>query len=391
MFEKQKRKFLKHFRKKTWFTNFINELYLNTHPTLDFIGNEYNRLGERIFEKYDKAIARSLLNKAVVARETNLLDPEQVSMYCLEAARLNAQDEPFFESVFEILARYSSGTKLFEDFLFEFESLNYKCINKALLLDYIQNGNCEEAKRKIEQMSHDDQLGCLARIPVLVPYLNKVSSDEIAIYNELKDNKYKSDFLALLKSEDVCVVGNSPCELGKGKGEKIDSFKHVLRFNYFSTDKKFLNDYGKKTTIWVRNSSIDPMNKLPEDLEYIVFGSNILYSVLSESVIAELPKLFSNYKVCFLDGSEVGTELLNQTGLKSCSLGLHLSSLIYKLKGTLESRSLFGFSFIDQLKDRSKRHYFKSERKTRFVGLGHEWELERDIFDKMIAGDNIFD
>jgi len=54
----------------------------------------------------------------------------------------------------------------------------------------------------------------------------------------------------------IALVGNAPCELGKGRGDEIDNHEHVLRFNNFVTDG-FEKDYGKKITHWVTTFWVD--------------------------------------------------------------------------------------------------------------------------------------
>ena len=52
-----------------------------------------------------------------------------------------------------------------------------------------------------------------------------------------------------------CIVGNSPCEIGRLNGPKIDSSNAIIRFNDFSTDDRFKDDYGSNTNIWIRGTN----------------------------------------------------------------------------------------------------------------------------------------
>ena len=75
----------------------------------------------------------------------------------------------------------------------------------------------------------------------------------------------------LLEKNDVdfCIIGNSPKELGKGSGKKIDSHKLVLRFNDFSTSPDFYKDYGKRTSVWIRGSNDKNIYTMEEKKKHI--------------------------------------------------------------------------------------------------------------------------
>ena len=68
---------------------------------------------------------------------------------------------------------------------------------------------------------------------------------------------------ALLRDQtrSIAIVGNSPCELGSGKGPLIDAHDMVARFNRFSVEGEFARDYGRKCTIHVRHSQDVEVNE----------------------------------------------------------------------------------------------------------------------------------
>ena len=55
---------------------------------------------------------------------------------------------------------------------------------------------------------------------------------------------------------DYCIVGNSPCEMGKGNGRAIDSHSLVIRFNDFSLDKRYKRQIyglgGRMTSLYIQ-------------------------------------------------------------------------------------------------------------------------------------------
>lgn len=62
--------------------------------------------------------------------------------------------------------------------------------------------------------------------------------------------------LNYLKGKSVVIVGNSPCEHGRGLGETIDAFDVVVRFNnYHRNFADHVADYGRRTDLWVHSGS----------------------------------------------------------------------------------------------------------------------------------------
>jgi len=73
----------------------------------------------------------------------------------------------------------------------------------------------------------------------------------------LRNLKPLEDLLNQIEgSQTIAIVGNAPTELNKSKGSTIDEADVVVRFNRFSTDKKFHIDYGKRCDLWVVNPAI---------------------------------------------------------------------------------------------------------------------------------------
>jgi hypothetical protein len=81
------------------------------------------------------------------------------------------------------------------------------------------------------------------------------------LYRRLVDDSAFLMELLADKSRTLAIVGNSSCEMGRGKGTLIDSHDFVARFNHFSLDEGFASDYGKKCDIHVRRA------ERPEDNE----------------------------------------------------------------------------------------------------------------------------
>ena len=91
-----------------------------------------------------------------------------------------------------------------------------------------------------------------------VAYLVKnrlhVSSETIDLsckqYESLMQNEGVFENLLADAGAGIALVGNSPCEQGKGNGFEIDSHDIVIRMNDYKVASDFTHDYGEKVSIW---------------------------------------------------------------------------------------------------------------------------------------------
>ncbi|MBP0495694.1 glycosyltransferase family 29 protein [Pararoseomonas indoligenes] len=170
----------------------------------------------------------------------------------------------------------------------------------------------------------------------------------------------------------IAVVGNSPCERGLSKGQAIDEHDEVFRFNQYSIAEKYQADYGSKTTIVSRLrlndanfSVLSPgmtiLLKRPHFLHQPADWSRALEMSRAGIVITSQP-LQPFYELAGLLGSPP-------------SSGIAICYLLKTLRGTLERKNFFGFSFVGQV-DPGTTHY---------TGKGlarstHNWEREAELF-----------
>jgi hypothetical protein len=211
-------------------------------------------------------------------------------------------------------------------------------------------------------------------------------------------------FKKLLKRNDFdyCIVGNSPCEVGQKNGEKIDSHKLIFRFNDFSLDQGFQEDYGSKVNIWIRGTNdklvytMEQKKELLEDLDLIILRAK-----------DDRNKKFRDY--CKTNGIKyyvlpLENELELTKDLGRCpSTGLLLLYSIKKVTGGLDRSRVYGFSFCRE--NRSKRktggqiHYYNKDDlvnpvtgkvesiKNTFLISKHDWGREEIYFrNKILRG-----
>lgn len=177
--------------------------------------------------------------------------------------------------------------------------------------------------------------------------------------------------------DKVCIVGNSPVELGKKRGHLIDGFEYIIRFNDYSVFHPYSVDYGTKTNVWTRM----PKNMGVEEKRgsfdlVIVTGSNPLtriedglevFNTMSEKYgqVAVVP--FDIYKALF--------RLLGSAP----SSGMQVIYWIYCLTGEISKEQIFGFELIDQLPGKDAQYKPQDSRVVR-----HNWFNERKLFNELV-------
>ena len=167
------------------------------------------------------------------------------------------------------------------------------------------------------------------------------------------------NFAELISNNRFCVVGNSPKELGRGNGERIDSYDLVLRFKNYDIEEEFSNDYGVKTDIWSTPFNLTQFYRDPSQYKATlcclplniprwrlwVGKWNIDYDVLAqyEDIVQYIP-----YKIF--------EEVWNKYETGQPSTGIITLYWMYKILGRKLSREdIFGFSLFDP---REPHHYF---------------------------------
>ncbi len=236
------------------------------------------------------------------------------------------------------------------------------------------NPNCAEKSR---------YLALKAAVTTIDPSCPGAAQHEKDLYNTLL--KTQGDFrkLVLQHKDSLCVVGNSPCEMGKGKGDFIDSHDLVIRFNNFSVNYPFSKDYGTKTNVWAKTTrflEIERRNVKDFDLVLIsgsntYHRSNIGYTFYQECVDQGIPVDIFPSSVAF----DVTQKL---EALPSA--GIVLIAYLHSILGPLDPKSILGFSFTDQLTGEAN-HYSTGKKQ---LGYRHNWESEKELYKTLISPDN---
>ena len=176
--------------------------------------------------------------------------------------------------------------------------------------------------------------------------------------------------------ENYCIVGNAPCEMGKGEGKKIDEYQNIFRFNNFKLEG-FEMDYGSRTTHWVCNFANDIQIRPFNEETTILCPLPLDHKVhLDRYNSTNKYHLYANYNRIEFIPVNVFEELKKH--IVNPSSGIALLYWIYKETGKLETGRIKGFSFFNTLE---AHHYFDT-----FDKCGHDGQDELELFKMMLNG-----
>lgn len=204
-----------------------------------------------------------------------------------------------------------------------------------------------------------------------------LSDYEATYYPKLLEFTDRFRELVLAANGSVCLVGNAPSLIGSNRGDEIDQHQLVVRFNNYSTDYPFSEDYGIKTDVWVR-MPFHPYVKrdADPDLKLVMFtGSNRLYRPYTEwhGILEYIER---GFPVQFFPSSAL-YELQKALGAPPTA-GLMLCYMLYKIVGPLRPEQCLGFSFTDPIHAQGSYHYSDQNAAS---SARHDWDREAEFFN----------
>lgn len=158
------------------------------------------------------------------------------------------------------------------------------CNNYAALSDQIrlitlgllcEDGREEEARALLagpNRPNPKEAVGC-----VVYHYLKRPPDDWA---QALYQTENWPELLEYLRGKSVIIVGNSPCEHGRGLGKTIDDFDVVVRFNNFHRNfAAYADDYGQRTDVWVHSASpaVGASAETLNSVAYVLFCGEFKY------------------------------------------------------------------------------------------------------------------
>ena len=198
----------------------------------------------------------------------------------------------------------------------------------------------------------------IADLAFSLGYHSEVIDKSAAVYRAFQENEQNNTLKELLAGKTIAIVGNSPCQLGKGLGAEIDSHDIVIRMNNYQT-KGFEEDYGSKTTIYARGAAADVMMRDSSEYEAIIVPWNVKNLVIAtNSSVIDLCYEFYNSKKPIFAFSVAMEEDLYSCFLLWATTGLRVVWIIYRTLGNLDKVDFYGFNFLNENPDRYATHYF---------------------------------
>ena len=292
------------------------------------------------------------------------------------------EGEPFSEDMFET---YNSAfQKVREKGLVA--PNNFFATFAAMLAS---SGQYDRMRSAIEMLPTTANLDGYLGLRVALSDLDIVSAKDDGdknLLNRLQENERLFERLVHEAEGSVLIVGNGPQEVGKGRGAEVDSAGLVVRFNTFSTEYPYSEDYGTKTDVWVRMVPHPYVRFAPDPRslkQVMITGANRLYRNYNNwdwfrVNINRLPGLG-------FTPSRPYVELAEKLGSIPTS-GLLLSYMLYKLTGPLSRDQVLGCSFVNPEENQSDLYHYSDARSG--WSKRHAVAREKDFFQKLVRLDD---
>ncbi len=244
--------------------------------------------------------------------------------------------------------------------------LNEKRRKRRKLISYINKNNTKKAKKLLFFMVQKYGSDCIKKNLLIANFAKKFFNDEeilktakiYEVFEQNKNSKILEKFITPNKT--IAIVGNSGCELGKNKGEEIDSHDVVIRFNNFPSSKEYIPDYGKKTNIWVHSCDVDVVyDRDVSDFDFVLWRYDFFFKNLMPHFEEKLYSDITNYPSKTISLADITYKTSKFMKINTPTSGAILIYILIKNFKTLKNVDIYGFSFLDDLNDTS--HYYDNK------------------------------
>jgi hypothetical protein len=221
-----------------------------------------------------------------------------------------------------------------------------------------------------------------AAVKIQEQYGTYDTCDSAFLWRRMRENE--KDFLAYLSGKSIAVVGNSPCEVGKGKGAEIDAHDVVIRFNNYLLEEEMLRDYGSKESVWC-------ISPIFASIRFRTDFAKYEFILSAEVCLRSMPAVKKRYMQWWLEAGisfflmDARHSLRYKTNMHIVSLGLYVLEYLLNYRDCLGHVDMYGFAFVDAAGE-GGRHYFRGDPITNSALLFHNWEKEALYFQEIRKG-----
>ncbi len=232
----------------------------------------------------------------------------------------------------------------------------------------IEKNLIEEARKIVKMCSSHFKFENLFRYIYVSDFLlccgvsNEKSQKAAYIMQCFERNLNSGEFVNYLRGKKIAVVGNSGCELGKGKGAEIDAHDVVIRFGNFPYE--YIKDYGSKTNVWVRAGGAYPgdvESREIDDIEYVLWNQDFKHSVIMHNLLDYMYDSCTKFPKKYLYiGAEYRKSFAEASNINFPSSGAMLFWYLFKTLKTLDNVDFYGFAFLDN-NSQDFKHFFDNK------------------------------
>lgn len=374
------------------------------NPCLDALDLTDKIANTQKFKRYRKQIARIYVD---IARNGIKLKHSQILAIFNKALEINPMDDKSVLQDFIIYEfNYGLNDSYLKNLINEYfgkygkwdKDVKNKLIHCINICLKITEGNKSSATNWLRGYEKEFGLDGIQQIP-LVAYFsqNQGFSNELIrksayIAGEVLRTQQDELFERFLQNKRIAIVGNGPQNLGSKLGPTIDRHDIVIRFNN-GVVNKFKEDYGGKTTIWVRNNASPYGNyKNVKKCKFCVLIDSIERMHWKDEQINSLYKeLFSSPCRLVAPSREFLQQIFRKYDFSRFTSGLLAIAFVIKSVDQKEIQ-LYGFSSTDEkLKncesfyDQDKLSFYSSKSANLEMGfLNHSFEMEKKLMADLL-------
>lgn len=202
------------------------------------------------------------------------------------------------------------------------------------------------------------------------------------LYANIIATQQRLELMFRERLDEICVVGNGPNDIGRGRGTSIDAHPIVVRFNEFVLNR--VPDYGQKTDIWVVNRGLLKGTQLKRERlkisQWICASNNYAYKATGFQ--KELLEPWLNHIHIGVIPPEIFQALIQRCNCLPSSGLAFLYWMHIVSKKRIDRSHVVGFSHAEG--SGFGTHYFERQDADDPGRHIHNWSSEQEIFHEIL-------